>query len=131
MELRKLSSVRWNERLLALACAFLRELPDLVKRLLRASTRMDKISIVQLLARARANMKDEVMEEGLAVAVVRTTQNDPCGSISCHRCKGPNHFTKDCTPKGRNSRYDVTSAMQWAIYPAIVRETSQGNKPQR
>ena len=44
-------------------------------------------------------MKDEVMEEGIAVVAVQTTQDETkelsCGSISYHRYNGPNHFTKD------------------------------------
>ena len=59
-----------------LACAFVRGLPDRVKSLLRASTRMDGLSIDQLLARTRASMKGNTIEAGLAVATVQATRNE-------------------------------------------------------
>ena len=51
-------------------------LPDRVKSLLCASTRMDGLSIEQLLAQAQASMKDNTMEAGLAVAAVQATQDE-------------------------------------------------------
>ena len=83
-------------------------------------------------------MKDKIMEEGLAVAVVRTTPNEikklptgnSCGSISHHHYNGPNHFVKDHAQEGGNPRYDVTSATWWAVYPIIVLEMNQRNIPQ-
>ena len=96
----------------SLACAFVRGLPDRVKSLLRASTRMDGLSIDQLLARARASMKDNTMEAGLAVAAVHATRDktkspdsgDLYDLISCHRCNDPNHFAKDCERPGTGKR---------------------------
>ena len=74
----------------------------------------------------------KMIEESLAVVVLWTTWDemrkllirDPCGSISCHCCNGPNHFAKDSTPEGGHPGYNVTSVAQWAIYPALV----QGSK---
>ena len=95
-----------------LACAFVRGLPDRVKSLLRASTRMDVLSIDQLLTRARASMKDTTIEAGLAVAAVQETRDEtksPDGGdlydvITCHCCNGPNHFAKDCKRSGTGKR---------------------------
>ena len=42
-----------------LSCAFVAGLPDAVRQLLRASCRMDMLTIEQLLARARAIMSEE------------------------------------------------------------------------
>ena len=92
-ELRRLSVLFGEISDQGLACAFVRGLPDRVKSLLRVSTRMDGLSIDQLLARARASMKDNTNEAGLAVAAVQATQNetkspdsgDLYDFITCHR----------------------------------------------
>ena len=92
----------------SLACAFVQGLPDSVKSLLRASTCMDGLSIDQLLARARASMKDNIIEVGLAVAAIQATQDetkspdsgDLYDFMTCHRCNSPNHFAKDCKRQG-------------------------------
>ena len=49
-----------------IACAFMQSLPDQVKYLLCTLTQMDNLSIDCM----QAIMKDEVMEEGSAVAAV-------------------------------------------------------------
>ena len=53
-------------------------------------------------------MKDEVMEEGTAVAAVQTTWNEtrklPFDPISWYHCNSPNHFAKDRTLEGGNPR---------------------------
>ena len=56
-----------------------------VKHLLHASTQMDNLSIDQLLACMQVIMKDEVMEESMAVTAVQTTRDKmrelQCGPI--------------------------------------------------
>ena len=49
-----------------LACAFVAGLPDTVKQLLRAGSRMDELPLAHILTRARAVLTDEV---GVAAAV--------------------------------------------------------------
>ena len=95
-----------------LACASMRGLPDRVKSLLRASNRMDGLSIDQQLARVRASMKDNTIKAGLAIAAVQATQDktkspdcrDLYDFIICHRCNGPNHFAKDRKRPGTGKR---------------------------
>ena len=103
MELQRLSVLFGGISNCSMAYAFVRGMPDQVKRL-RASTRMDDLSIDQMLACDLVIMKVEAMEEGMVVAAVRTTPDEtrelPCGPISCHRCNSPNHFAKDCAPEG-------------------------------
>ena len=80
--------------------------------LLRALTRMDGLSIDQLLARAQASMKDNTIEAGLAVAAVQATQDetksldsgDLYDFITCHRCYGLDHFAKECKRSGTRKR---------------------------
>ena len=73
--------------------------PNQVKSLLRISTRMDNLSINQLLTSMQMIMKDKVMEQAIAVVAIQTTWNETrklqCGLISCHHCNGPNHFAKE------------------------------------
>ena len=111
-DLRRLSVLFGGVSNQGLVCAFVQGLPGRVKSLLRASTRMDRLSIDQLLARVRASMKDNTIETGLAVAAVQATQDetkspdneDLYDFITCHRCYGPNHFAKDCKRPGTGKR---------------------------
>jgi len=67
-ELRKLAVSLGGLPDKVLSCAFVAGLPDAVRQLLRASCRMDTLTIEQLLARARAIMSEETD----VVAAVRT-----------------------------------------------------------
>ena len=58
------TSDRW------LSCAFVSGLPSLVRRQLRGSSRMEHMTLVQIVARAQASMTEEVeIDEPVAVAV--------------------------------------------------------------
>lgn len=95
--------IQQNEWPPQIGMCFHKGLPDQVKQLLHA-TQMDMLAIDQLLAWVWAIMKDEVVEECLAVAAVCTIQDGmkklPTGSphdtITCHHCNSLNHFAKDC-----------------------------------
>lgn len=52
----------------SLACAFVKRLPNRMKWHLRAPSRMEVLTIKQMLARARAIMKDENPDKNLAVS---------------------------------------------------------------
>lgn len=94
----------------ALACAFVAGLPDTVKQLLRAGSRMDELPIDQILTRARAVLTDEV---GVAAAVsaVRIGAGAPVkrtavtSGLLCFECNLPNHLARDCLlrRKGRGN----------------------------
>ena len=85
-------------------------LTDDVSQLLRASTRLDKLRLDKLLARARNILKDTE----LVAATVRTTETlterqhaagdstmpKPQESPKCYRCGGLNHYSKDCRNQG-------------------------------
>ena len=58
-ELRRLSILIGGLPDRAIACAFVAGLPDKVRRMLRSSSRMDDLTTIQILARARALMIEE------------------------------------------------------------------------
>ena len=104
-ELRKLAASLDGLSDKVLSCAFVARLPDAVRQLLRASCRMDTLTVEQLLARARAIMT----EESDVVAAARidvTSSRKSTGTMSgpmCFECNFPNHFAKDCLLRRRTS----------------------------
>ena len=84
-----------------LTCAFISGLPQNVKHLLRASSRMETMSAEQLLTRAKAVMTNN---EGPAELAAASTSRTPSESkmrsddrkFACYRCGGPNHMARDC-----------------------------------
>ena len=116
-----------------LAWAFVQELPDRVKSLLHASTCMDGLLINQVLAQARASMKDNTIEAVLAVAAIQVTRDetksldsgDLYDFITCHRCNSPNHFAKDCKRPGTGKWAPQIHCYKCkVICPATAREMS-------
>ena len=94
-----------------LACAFVEGVPDTVKQLLRAGSRMDELPLAHILTRARAVLTDEV---GVAAAVNAMTvgagasvkQADATSGLLCFQCNQPNHYlARDCLLR-RKSRGD-------------------------
>lgn len=94
-----------------MACAFVSGLPQRVRQQLRASARMDTMTLDQLRARARAILVEGREPGDPTVAAARR----PCadaeeliadqsgGNVVCYKCAGPNHLAKDCM-QGRTAR---------------------------
>ena len=81
--------------------AFISELPQHVKHLLRTSSRIETMSAEQILTRARAVMTDNEGPAELAAAFTRQTPSESKArsddkKFACYRCGGPNHMAKDC-----------------------------------
>ena len=84
-----------------LACAFVAGLPDTVKKLLRAGSRMDEQPLAHILTRARAVLTEE---GGVAAAVTAMTvgagalvkRADATSGLLCFQCNQPNHLARDC-----------------------------------
>ena len=92
-----------------LTCAFVSGLPQHVRHLLCASSRMETIA-EQLLTRTRAIMTDNEGPAKLAAASARRTPSEPkvhndSRKFACYRCGGPNHMAKDCL-QNRDERPD-------------------------
>ena len=92
-----------------LACAFVAGLPDTVKQLLRAGSRMEELLIDQILTRARAVLADDV---GVAAAVSAMTGAGASvkranSTLLCYQCNQPNHLARDCLlrQKARSGTY--------------------------
>ena len=101
-----------------LACASVAGLPDTVKQLLRAGSRMDELPLANILTRARAVLTDEV---GVAAAVSAMTvgagasvkRADATSGLLCSQCNQPNHLARDCL-------------LFWVTLRRRVRETRTG-----
>ena len=93
-----------------LACTFVAGLPDTVKQLLRAGSRMDELPLAHILTRARAVLTDDV---GVAAAVsampvgadASVKRADATSVLLCFQCNQPNHLARDCLLR-RKSRGD-------------------------
>ena len=131
-DLRRLASLFGGVSDTALACAFAAGLPDSVRQILRAGSRMESLRLDQLLARARSIMADD----GYGVAAAATgrsafgggrrpppprgagggggqSQSAGAGSrgpargadgggMLCFVCNGPNHLARDCLLRRRS-----------------------------
>ena len=81
-------------------CAFVSGLPQHVRHLLRASSKMETMSAEQLLTLTRAVMIDNEGSAELAAASAKRTpseskvRNDG-KKFAYYRCGGPNHIAKD------------------------------------
>ena len=90
-----------------LACAFVAGLPDTVKQLMSAGSRMDELQLAHILTRARAVLTDEV---GIAAAVSAMTvgagtsvkRADATSELLCFQCNQPNHLARDCLLRRKN-----------------------------
>ena len=97
-----------------LKCAFVNGLPGHVKQLLRASARINSLTLTQVLESARDIIKDMPREEEPVVAAVQPvakesksqSRPDQRVGLICFNCNGPNHIARDCRVEGRGGRVD-------------------------
>lgn len=97
-ELRRLSSLFGGMSEKGLACAFVSGLPESVRQLLRAGSRMEALDIGQLLTRARAVIRDDGTS-GIQEACLAAQGDGKQISASnqrCYICDGVNHFARNC-----------------------------------
>ena len=107
-ELRRLASLFGGMTDQGLACAFVAGLPESVRQLLRAGSRMESLDLTQILTRARAVIKDDNNHApvdaclGASESGVEWQKRAPT-SQRCYECNGPNHFARDCLLRRRGS----------------------------
>lgn len=90
----------------ALCCAFVAGLPDSTRHTLRAASRMETLTLEQLVARARTIMTEEPSVVCAGQAARRGDRKSTAvnsGRYSCFECGGPNHLARDCLQRRRNS----------------------------
>ena len=88
-----------------LVCAFIAGLPEHAENLLQATTREDDLLISEILARARAILKDSLTgpESAAAAAQLPGCQEKGVTALRrCYVCQEPNHMARDC-PRRRGS----------------------------
>ena len=101
-----------------LSCAFVSGLLGPVRQQLRGSSRMEHMTLEQILARAQALMTEEAeVDEPVAVAARRrrvlprvpvappsTPDKQNAVTVQCYKCGGPNHFARDGRQPGGKSQ---------------------------
>ena len=82
-----------------LVCAFIAGLPEHAENLLQATTRVDDLPISEILARARAILKDSLTGTESAAAAAQLPGRQEKGVTAlrrCYVCQEPNHMAQDC-----------------------------------
>ena len=100
-ELRRLAGLFGGMPDDSLACAFVAKLPESARRALRAGTRIEDMTLSQLIGRARAVLSDEETNNVAAAAGTRTVALP--ATVKCYSCGQTNHIARDCTA-GRGQR---------------------------
>ena len=116
--LRKLATQFGGMTERGLVCAFIAGLPEHAENLLQATTRVDDLPISEILACARAILKDSLtgtesaaaaaqlpgcQEKGAAAAQLPGRQEKGVTALRrCYVCQEPNHMARDC-PRWRGS----------------------------
>uniref|UniRef100_A0A5S6Q5R6 CCHC-type domain-containing protein n=1 Tax=Trichuris muris TaxID=70415 RepID=A0A5S6Q5R6_TRIMR len=106
-ELRRLASLFGGVSEKALACAFVAGLPESVRQLLRAGSRMEDLGLIQILSRARAVIVDEgplgLKDTCLGAKEFRVESRAVASRGRCFSCGGLNHFARNCPNGQRDS----------------------------
>ena len=92
-----------------LACAFVAGLPESVRQLLRAGSRMETLDLGQILTRARAVIQDDgplsVREVCLGAKGLGAKVSSAAPGQRCYVCNGLNHLARDCLARHQDSSF--------------------------
>lgn len=105
-DLRRLATLFGGMADKALACAFVAGLPEEVRHLLRAGSRMEALDLDQILTRARAVIKDDdaTASSETSLGAMTSPGTEQCAAVTrqrCFVCGGPNHVARDCLARHR------------------------------
>ena len=81
----------------SLACAFVTKLPESARRALRAGTRIEGMTLSQLISRARAVLADEEATSVAAAVGGSARSAATTVTVKCYSCGQPNHIARNCT----------------------------------
>ena len=94
-ELRRPASLFGGMSDKALACAFMAGLPEEVRQLLRAESRMEALDLNKILVQVKVVIRDD-SPLGSLDACLGAAPRVVTSSQQCYVCGGPNHLTRDC-----------------------------------
>ena len=112
--------------------AFVNGLPSDVKGLLWSSTRLETLTLREVLERARAVLVDTRDKHLAAVARHEQTSHTPNtlkshqSDVTCFRCGGPNHLARDCMQRSSVRHWKERSSIRCHLCNKTVRETETG-----
>uniref|UniRef100_A0A5S6Q4C2 Uncharacterized protein n=1 Tax=Trichuris muris TaxID=70415 RepID=A0A5S6Q4C2_TRIMR len=97
-DLRRLASLFGGVPEKAMMCAFIAGLPESVRRLLRASSRLGELSLNQVLVQARAVLSDErpAIVQDSCMGAKESWPPANVGERRCYECDEVGHFARDC-----------------------------------
>ena len=107
VELSKLATQFGGMTERSLVCAFIAGLPEHTEKLFQATTRVNDLPISEILARARAILKDSFADTTLAAAAAQLPgcqEKETTALRRCYVCQGPNHMARDCPRRRESSR---------------------------
>ena len=114
-----------------LVWSFIPALPEHVEKLLQATTRVDDLPIFEILAPARAILKDSYTGTGLAAAAAQLPgcqEKETTAPRRCYMCQGPKHMAQDCLRRCESPRPRKSLTCYRCKRQGYIARNSPGNE---